>query len=100
MIMADGNATDANAIPPELDSLALAATTNRRKTLLLQQEENRQEPSERGLSHKYRRRRYCDLTANDLCGIAHAANVQKRFYRDIAEEFHVSIGLVSRVSRK
>ena len=49
---------------------------------------------------KRRQRRRCDLSAADLTGIAHAVHVQHRFQRDVAEEFHVSVALVSRVARK
>jgi len=45
-------------------------------------------------------RRYCDLSAADLVGIAHGVNVQHRFHREVAGEFGVSVGLVSRVGRK
>ena len=45
-------------------------------------------------------RRYCDLSAADLVGIAYGVNVQHRFHREVAGEFGVSVGLVSRVGRK
>ena len=58
------------------------------------------EPQERGLSHKYRRRKLHELDISDLVGIAHARLVEERQRKDIAEEFRVSIGLVSRLSAK
>ena len=67
---------------------------------LLAKEEERQEPHERGVSHKYRRRRFCELSIEDVVGISHAVHIQRRFYRDIAEEFCISIGMVSRIARK
>ena len=63
-------------------------------------EEARHEAAQRDFSDRYKRRRYCDLHTADLVGIRHAVCVQHRFYRDIAEEFRVSVGLVSRVARK
>ena len=99
-IKAIGDAGDIPEIPPEIDFRALAATFKSRQSKYLAKREDCQEAGERGLSHKYRRRRYCDLSANDLIGIAHAVHIQHRFYRDIAEEFLVSISLVSRIARK
>ena len=63
-------------------------------------EQAKQEEAQRDFSDRYKRRRYCDLSSADLIGIRHAVHIQHRFYRDIAEEFHVSVGLVSRVARK
>ena len=54
---------------------------------------------ETGLAAKSRRKRYCDLSSVELTSIKHAVHVQKMFYRDIAEEHDVSVGLVSRVAR-
>ena len=51
-----------------------------------------------GGMQKMRRRR--DLYATDLIGIAHAVRVQHRFQREVAEEYRVSVALVSRVARK
>ena len=51
-----------------------------------------------GGMRKMRRRR--DLSAADLVGIAHAVRVQHRFQREVAEEYRVSVALVSRVARK
>ena len=45
-----------------------------------------------------KRRRY-DLSAADLAGIAHAVRVQHRFQREVAEEYRVSVAMVSRVAR-
>ena len=58
------------------------------------------EEKETCLGVKRKLRRYCDLSAADLVGIAHGVNVQHRFHREVAEEFGVSVGLVSRVGRK
>lgn len=63
-------------------------------------EEATQEEVQRDFGDRYKRRRYCDLSATDLVGIRHAVCIQHRFYRDVAEEFRVSVGLVSRVARK
>ena len=40
------------------------------------------------------------MTAAELVGIAHAVHVRFRFRREVAEEYRVSIGLVSRVASK
>ena len=50
------------------------------------------------MSFKYKRRKYHELTASDLLGIAHAVIVQFRFRRDIAEEYRVSVDLVGRIA--
>ena len=63
-------------------------------------EDARREQAERGISDKYRRRKWFQLSPAEKVGIAHAAIIQLRFYRDIADEFHVSVGLVSRIARK
>ena len=72
----------------------------RRRQRQLAQELERREPAERGLSHKRKCRRYCDLSTNEVISIAHAALIQLRFHRDVAEEFGVSIDMVRRIARK
>ena len=51
-------------------------------------------------SHKYRKRRFNELTADEVVDIAHAFIVEERPRRDIAEQFRVSVGLVSRINRQ
>ena len=55
---------------------------------------------QRPVGNNYRKRRLCDLTSDDVVDIAHARFVDDRERRDIAQEYRVSIGLVSRVCRK
>ena len=76
------------------------AIEERRRQHHLAQELERREPAERGLSHKRKRRRYCDLSLNEVVSIAHAAHIQRRFHRDVAEEFGVSVDMVRRIARK
>ena len=72
---------------------------NRRLRRLLALEDARREPAEQGVSDKYRRRKYCNLSLGEKVEIAHAAVIKYRFHRDIAEEFRVSTGLVGRIVR-
>ena len=58
------------------------------------------EAHETGMQGMGKKRRRCDLSAADLIGIAHAVRVQHRFQREVAEEYRVSVALVSRVARK
>ena len=51
---------------------------------LLAAEENRQELIQRPVRNNYRKRRMCDLTADELVGIAHARFVEDRDRRDVA----------------
>ena len=95
-----GDAADVPEIPPEVDLPVLAAADERRRRRLLSAELDRREPAERGLSHKYRRRRHCELSADEIVNIAHAVNIQHRFHRDVAEEFGVSVDMVRRIARK
>ena len=55
---------------------------------------------ERGISDKYRCRRYCELSAYEIASITHAAVIMHRFYRDIADDFSISVGMVSRLAQK
>ena len=67
---------------------------------MLGKEEDYLEPFERGISHKYRRRKQHELSAEDIVGIVHARLIEERQRKDIAEEFRISIGLVSRIACK
>ena len=58
------------------------------------------EAHETGMQGMGKKRRRCDLLAADLVDIAHAVRVQHRFQREVAQEYRVSIALVSRVARK
>ena len=58
------------------------------------------EVHETGMQGMGKKRRRCDLSAADLVGIAHAVRVQHRFQREVAEEYRVSVAMVSRVARK
>ena len=51
-------------------------------------------------SHKYRKRHFSELTADEVVDIAHAFFVEERPRRDIAEQFRISVDLVSRISRQ
>ena len=51
-------------------------------------------------SHKYRKRRLCELAVDEVVGICHAFIVENRFRKDIAEQYRVSVDLVSRVVRQ
>ena len=52
------------------------------------------------MSHKYRRRKFHELSTKEIVAIGHAKLIEERARRDVAEEFRVSIGLVSRVTSK
>ena len=67
---------------------------------LLSRECCENEAKEAVVSHKYKRRRYCDLSAHEIVEIAHSSVVEERLRRDIAAEYRVSVGLVSRVASK
>ena len=56
-----------------------------RKSKLLAKEEDRIELLEGLVSHKYRKRHFSELSADDVVGIAHAFFVEERQRRDIAE---------------
>ena len=58
------------------------------------------ESHETGMQGMGKKRRRCDISAADLAGIAHAVRVQHRFQREVAEDYRVSVALVSRVARK
>ena len=66
---------------------------------MLALEDARQKPAEQGVSGKYRRRKYRNLSIGEKVEIAYAAVIKHRFHRDIAEEFCVSTGLVGRIVR-
>ena len=51
-------------------------------------------------SHKYRKRHFSELTADEVVDIAHAFFVEERPRRDIAEQFRISVDLVSRINRQ
>jgi hypothetical protein len=95
-----GDAVEVQALPPQISQEAIDAERQRLHRRILANEEDRNEPSERGLSHKYRRRKLHELSAEDIVAIGHAKLVDERARRDIAEEYRVSIGLVSRVATK
>ena len=82
-----------------LDQRTTLVDENQDKRQKLAKEHERREPNERGLSHKFCRRRYCDLSVNEVLAIVHAVKIQHRFHRDIAQEFKISIGMVSRIAR-
>ena len=69
------------------------------RTKLLSREIERIEREEGLASRKYRKRRFCELAADEVVAIAHAFVVEEVHRRDIAEEHRVSVDLVSRVVR-
>ena len=99
-IRAVGDAVDVQAIPPMIDEQHVDDIIKRKSAKILSKEEDRLEPLERGISHKYHRRKHHELSAADIVGIAHARLVEERQRKDVAEEFRVSIGLVSRIASK
>ena len=68
--------------PEQAEVNALAVIRNKK---LLAKEEERIELLEGLASHKYRKRHYNELSANDIVGIAHAYFVEHRQRKDIAE---------------
>lgn len=56
-----------------------------RKRKLLAKEEERIELQEGLASHKYRKRHFSELSADDVVAIAHAFFVEERQRRDIVE---------------
>lgn len=94
-----GDAVDVFAIPQQLDEGYFANLAKSQQRRLLALEDARREPAEQGVSDKYRRRKYCNLSIGEKVEIAHAAVIKYRFHRDIAEEFRVSTGLVGRIVR-
>ena len=95
-----GDAVEVQAIPPEISQARLDARAECCRQEVLAKEEAELEPSEKPASHKYRRRKYHELTVAELAAIAHGVNIQFRFRRDVAEENRVSVSLVSRVASK
>lgn len=95
-----GDAADTAWLPPELNQRQLEeqAKLQASKQLAKEMTANEAHDMNQGGMRKMRRRR--DLSAADLVGIAHAVRVQHRFQREVAEEYRVSVALVSRVARK
>ena len=56
------------------------------------------EPLERGIGPNYRRRKLRELSTAELIDIAHARIIEERQRKDIADEYRISIGLVSRIA--
>ena len=88
------------AIPPQIDEHQLAYINFHNGSRILAKEQDRLEPFERGISHKYRRRKLHELTLADIVGVAHARLIEERQRKDVAEEYKISIGLVSRIACK
>ena len=84
-IKAVGDAAEVQAMPPVIDEHVGEARAEHIRRRILAMEEKELEPEERGVSHKYRRRKLHELNAADLVGIAHARLVEERQRRDIAE---------------
>ena len=99
-IRCTGDAADVPKLPPPVSEEVIKEVLDARSKKQLEREENEIEPSERGLSHKYRRQKLHELDSDDLVGIVYARLVEERERRDIAEEFRVSVGLVSRLTCK
>jgi hypothetical protein len=95
-----GDVLDVQVMPPEISQRAIEARQQRLHRRVLAKEEDRLEPDERGVSHKYRRRKLHELSSEEIVAIGHARLVEERARRDIAEDYKVSIGLVSRVASK
>ena len=99
-IRCTGDAADVPKLPPPLSEQVIKEVLDAKSKKQLAREENEIEPSERGLSHKYRRKKLHELNSDDLVGIVYARLIEERQRRDIAEEFRVSVGLVSRLTCK
>ena len=95
-----GDAVEVRAIPPVLDFDRLTSLDDQRRTKILAMEEDRIEPTERGVSQKYRRRKLHELSVEELIEVAYARLIEERQRKDIAEDFRISIGLVSRIASK
>ena len=99
-IRCTGDAADVPKLPPPVSEQVIKEMLDAKSRKQIEREENEIEPTERGLSHKYRRKKLHELNSDDLVGIVHARLIEERRRRDIAEEFHISIGLVSRLTCK
>lgn len=97
-LTAVGDASVVRQVPEELDQAQHDAIEAIRRRKLLGKEQERLEREEALASHKYRKRRHNELGADEVIGIAHAFLVDERRRKDIAEQYRVSIGLVSRVT--
>ena len=87
-------------MPPALNRAHKESIDIVERTKLLGREIERIEREEGLASRKYRKRRFCELAADEVVAIAHAFVVEERHRRDIAEEHRVSVDLVSRVVRR
>ena len=99
-IKSTGDTVDVPAFPPPINNIVISQQVQQYQRKMNAQMEAAIEPQERGLSHKYRRRKLHELNIGDIVGIVHARLVEERQRRDVAEEFRVSVGLVSRLSAK
>ena len=77
-IAAFGHAEHVPLIPSELDERLRKEVVNQEVRRTLAAEENQLVQSCFEFSHKYRRRRFCDLSRADIVGIAHAKLVDER----------------------
>ena len=84
-IKCTGDAAEVPMLPPPVSEQMIKEVLDTKWRKLMEREENKIEPTERGVSHKYRRRKLHELDSCDLVGIVHARLVEERERRDIAE---------------
>ena len=84
-IQHDGDAVEVQAIPPEISQGLLEARAERHRLKVLAEEVGEVEALEKPASHKYRRRKFHELSSAELVGIGHAIHIGFRFRRDVAE---------------
>ena len=73
-----GDAADVPALPTPIDNDLMKTRVKKYQQKVLAKEEEKNEPYERGVSHKYRRRKLHELDIGELVGITHARLVEER----------------------